>query len=147
MRRNGFTLVETLLAVVVAGILMMMGLPRLQLAVTQSSLKSARGAVAGMYSRARAVAIETNRRTALQVDGNSLLITATPRLVAAAGSSIDTVGVVQDMYAAYRATISATADSIPVDPRGIGAGIGSTLTLSRNGHTRTITISSFGRVN
>ena len=59
----------------------------------------------------------------------------------------DTMGAVQDLSTQYKVTVTGV-DSIAFDPRGFGASFGDTtsVTLSRNSHSETISLDGLGRV-
>jgi Tfp pilus assembly protein FimT len=142
-------LVETLIVVVILGLIVLIGLPRISTAMAQSDLRSARTTMINMVAKARAASVQSNRVTWIKIDGNSIYVGATPRLVTLAGSSADTVGVVEDLAEHYRVAVTTTGtDSIQFDPRGFGAGFGtgSSIVVSRDGHSSTITIDGLGRV-
>jgi prepilin-type N-terminal cleavage/methylation domain-containing protein len=145
--RNGFTLVEALIVVVLLGLMVLIGFPRMSSAMVQSDLRSARTTMVNMVAKARAASVQSSRITWIKIEGNSVYVGATPRLVTLAGSPSDTVGAVEDLADLYGVTV-AGVDSIQFDPRGFGAGFGAadSIMLSRDGHSSTITIDGLGRV-
>lgn len=143
MRRSGFTLVETLLVVVVAGIILAIGFPRMRDAKTRSDLRSARTTVASMYARARSAAVEANRTSSLRFNGNNAVVVRAQ----ATGTVLDTVGPVQNLMSSYGVTIASTSNQLDVDPRGLGANTGQVvIRLSRGGYTDSVVVSGFGRI-
>jgi prepilin-type N-terminal cleavage/methylation domain-containing protein len=145
--RRGFTLIETLIVIVVAGLMMAAGFPRLRQAMISTNLRSARNQMAALHAQARAVAVERGRSSAIWVNGNQVMVVTTPRLVELAGSTHDTVGGVHDMMAEFGAAVTTAGDPIGFDPRGIGTNsAAATLTLTKYSHTKTMTISPFGRL-
>jgi Tfp pilus assembly protein FimT len=145
--RSGFTLVEAIIVVVVLGLMTIIAFPKMSAAMSRSDLRSARTTMANLVVMARVASMQSNRVTWVKVEGGSAFVGATPRLVAVAGSTIDTVGVVHDLSEAYDVTL-AGVDSIRFDPRGFGSGFGSSgsITLSRGSYSETITIDGLGRV-
>jgi prepilin-type N-terminal cleavage/methylation domain-containing protein len=146
--RGGFTLVETLIVVVVLGLIVLIGFPKMSSAMVQNDLRAARTTMVNMMVAARAASVQSNRITWIKIEGNSAYVGATPRLVPLALSTADTVGSVQDLADLYGVAVVAGVDSIQFDPRGFGMGLGTekSIVLSRDGHSSTITIDGLGRV-
>lgn len=147
-RRAGFTLVETLLVVVVVGILTLMTYPRVNAAVTRSDIRGSRTRVANMLATARTVATQSSRTARLQFEGNKVFVTASPRRTGAGDR--DTVGLVVDLNTVYgiTTTLSNGTTEIVFDPRGLASGFGGdvTITLARGGHSQALKIDMLGRV-
>lgn len=145
-RRYGYTLVETLIALVVVSLLLMIALPRVANAFARQSLRGARTTVVNAAALARAAAQEGARTTWIKFEGTKVLVLARPRVVAVAGSNADTVGSVRDLAEEYGATFAAP-DSIRFIPSGLG-GLGGTqtITLSHGDYTEVITMDGLGRV-
>jgi prepilin-type N-terminal cleavage/methylation domain-containing protein len=150
--RKGFTLTETLIAIVVVSLLALIGYPRAVNAIATTNVRAARTTVINMIAKARTVATQTNRRSAqIEFTGNKVVVTATPRLVSLAGSSKDTVAPVRDLNAMYGVTVTSTLGVngvIAFDPRGIGIGLGasSQISLTKSGKTQMFTVDKLGRV-
>ena len=146
-RRDGFTLVETLVVVVLLGLIVLIGFPKMRAALGRSDLRGARTTMINMVAAARAASVQGNRLTWIKFQGNTAHVLARPRVVPAGGSNADTVGAVRNLSTQYGVTVVAT-DSIQFDPRGFGTAFGGTKTivLSKGGHSSTITIDGLGRV-
>ena len=146
-RRDGFTLMEMLIVIVVISAVSLISVPSIRSAKLKSELRSSRTAVAGMYARARSAAIQYNRSTIVAFNGASVAVLATPRMVAAAGSTVDTIGRVNNLGVAYGVTVASTSDSLRVDPRGFGANTAAvTVRLTRAEFTDSVVIGAFGRL-
>jgi prepilin-type N-terminal cleavage/methylation domain-containing protein len=150
-RRDGFTLVETLIVIVLLGLIVLIGFPKLSSAMVQSDLRSARTTIVNMVATARAVSVQSNRLTWIKFEGSTAHVLARPRLIGAGGAPnfpADTVGSVQDLADQYGVAVVPGVDSIQFDPRGFGAWIGGdvSIVVSRGGHSSTITIDGLGRV-
>jgi len=145
-RRDGFTLVEALIAVVILGLIVLIGFPKMSSAMVQSDLRSARTTMVNMVATARAASVQSNRLTWIKFEGNTAHVLARPRVDGAAGA--DTVGGVQDLSDLYDVAVVPGVDSIQFDPRGFGMGFGTdvAIVLSRSGHSSTITVDGLGRV-
>ena len=145
--RRGFTLIEIMTVVIIAGALMLLGFPRLNQAFVSASVNGGSGAVASTFARARAAAIETGRATRLRFNGNMMYVTASPRLVAAAGSTMDTVGVVQNLNQQFGVSVAVSDTTLGFDPRGFGLNTSTVTAVVSKGTTiDTLRISAFGRV-
>ncbi len=148
--RFGFTLVETLIVVVIFGLLTLMAFPRMSSALVRNDLRGARTTTINLVAKARAVATQSNRRTWVRFAGNTAYVVARPRVDGVGGAQgADTVGGIQNLYGVYKVNLTAGVDSIQFDPRGIDSGFstaGVTIQLSRGGYTSAITIDGFGRV-
>ena len=96
---------------------------------------------------ARAASIQTGRRTWVKFDGDNAFVLARPRRAAPAAGNADTLGTVQNLSAQYKVTVAAWT-RLAFDPRGFGASFGDTtsVTLSRNSHSETVTLDGLGRV-
>lgn len=147
-RRDGFTLVETLIAVVLLGLIVLIGFPKMSSAMVQSDLRSARTTMVNMVATARAVSVQSNRLAWIKFEGSTAHVLARPRLTVGGAGNADTVGGVQDLSDLYGVAVVAGVDSIQFDPRGFGMGFGTdvSILLSRSGHSSTITIDGLGRV-
>lgn len=142
-RRNGFTLIEMLMVVVIVGLGLLIALPRFQSVLGQSNLTSARAAVITMHSIARATAA-SGRAAVVRMTGNSILVTATPRLKAGAGSR-DTVAGPKNMSTEYGVSMSPSVDTIMIDQTGLGRNA-SNIILTKSSFKDTIRVNTYGRV-
>jgi prepilin-type N-terminal cleavage/methylation domain-containing protein len=147
-RRRGFTLVETLVAVVVLSLLCLIGFPKVREGMARNNVRASRTQLVNMLAKARASATVNNRRTWLWISGNQAVIMARPRLSAGAGNA-DTIGVVENLNSRYGTTVSFN-DSIGFDPRGLPTGWGATtkynIKVSKSGHTDSVMVDMRGRV-
>lgn len=145
--RHGFTLVETLIAVVMVSLLMLIAFPKVRAAIIKTDLRSARTAVVNSAARARAVATEGSRISWLTFDGNRMLVTAAPRRTPPLGGGVDTVGQVLDLEEAYGVGVTGPT-SIQFNPNGLSTGLATaqTISLARDGHTENVQLDGLGRV-
>jgi Tfp pilus assembly protein FimT len=134
-----------LIVVVVIGLMSLIAIPRLADAFAQNNLISARAKVVSLFAVARSTAMGSSRATVLHLTGNSLYVTASPRLVAVAGSTIDTVTTAESIATQYGVSASTTADSILIDQSGLGQN-GATIVLTKGYRADTIVISQYGRI-
>ncbi len=146
-RRDGFTLVETLIVVVLLGLIALVAYPKMSSAMLRNDVRSARTALVNLVAKARAGATQGNRATWIKFEGNSAYVLARPRRLPGAGDA-DTLGAVEDLAEAYGVALAATVDSIQFDPRGIGTGFGSSATIlvSHGSYSDAITVDALGRI-
>jgi prepilin-type N-terminal cleavage/methylation domain-containing protein len=148
-RRVGFTLVEIMIVVVIFGIMTLVAYPKVSTSLAKNDVRSSRTALANMFSKARAVAMQGGRTARVEIVGNNVFVTASPRQAAGAGDR-DTVGGVQNLYGVYGVTLtsSRTVGSIDYDPRGFVPNLGQSLTLyvTRSGKQDSVKIDFLGRV-
>jgi prepilin-type N-terminal cleavage/methylation domain-containing protein len=144
-RRNGFTLVEALMVIVVIGLVSLIGLPRLQNAWAHSNVLSSKAKITSLYARARASAIEGSRTAILVVNGGNAYVVARPRLVDLAGSTFDTITPVENLYTQYQVNLTADVDSLPIAPTGLGLN-GAQVVLTKGSYADTVFINQYGRI-
>jgi prepilin-type N-terminal cleavage/methylation domain-containing protein len=138
MQPRGFTLVEVLLVLAVAGILGALALPPLIAMRDRASVRAAATAAAAAFDAARALAITRARRAAVHVD------TSRARLVV--HSFGDTVLRVP-LGDGWGVRVAASRDSTAFAPDGLGYGAANlSLVLSRGSSADTVTLSRLGRV-
>lgn len=142
-RRNGFTLIEMLMVVVIFSLTLLIALPRMRSALGRSNLASARAEVIAMHSIARATAA-SGRVAVVRMTGNTVLVTATPRLKAGAGTR-DTIALPKNMSAIYGVTVAPSVDTLRMDQTGLGTN-GSNIILTKSTFKDTIKVNTYGRV-
>jgi len=113
MNRSGFTAIEMVIVVVLIGIIAMIGFPKISKTLDKTNLRSARDAVGTLAGTARAAAIQRGCRGVLHFTANTVWVTT------ACPAKVDTVSGVQDLYAQFKVTMSASRDSVQYDPRGL----------------------------
>ena len=145
--RQGFTLIETLLVILILGVVVLIGFPRMSAGMTSAGVRGARTTLINMLAKARSAATQTNRIALVKIQGNNAFVLLRPRLLPGAGDA-DTLGAVARLGEGYGVTVTATIDSVRFDPRGMGTGFGTgtTFLVSRNGSSETIRIDGLGRV-
>jgi prepilin-type N-terminal cleavage/methylation domain-containing protein len=149
-RRKGFSLVEMLIVVVILGIIVLLGFPRMQAGLVNNNVRAARTTFINMIAGARAAASQTNRSTWVKIESSRAVVLARPRLdgVKTGTTNADTIGPVQNLSSAYGVTLAATpADSFRFNPGFTTLGAGTTtFTISRSGHSDVVTVDGLGRV-
>jgi prepilin-type N-terminal cleavage/methylation domain-containing protein len=149
-RRRGFSLVEMLIVVVMIGIMLSIGFPKLRTGMINNNVRAARTALINMIAAARNAGSQTNRSTWVKIQGNRAVVLARPRLDFANTSSInaDTIGPVQNLGQLYGVTVTASpADSLRFNSTLTSLGlVGTTFTISRSGRVETVAVDGLGRV-
>ena len=144
---GGFTFLEVLIVFAFVGLMVLIAFPRLERALTSANVRNARTLSIGLYMRARSSALETGRVTTLTFNGDVALITATPRLMPVAGSTLDTLGGPHDLQVLYGVTVTGNPfNTLTVDPRGLASSNATTIYFTRVGKTDSMSVSGFGRV-
>jgi prepilin-type N-terminal cleavage/methylation domain-containing protein len=146
-RKNGFTLVEMLIVVVLIGAVLLIGWPKVANGLAKTNLRSSRTTVANMFAKARAFAMQSNRRTSINFNGNNVVITASPRTVLDGVSTVDSIGGVEKLSEAYGVSMTASVASVAFDPRGFGS-LGATqkFVVARNSKRDSVMVDGLGRV-
>jgi len=144
-RNSGFTLIELLIVVVIMGAISLIAFPRIKSTLQASALRGARTRLVMVYTAARAAAVQTSRPVRVHFSGNTVWVTATPRLTVGGSGTADTIGPVQSMSSVFGVTVASTVDSLMLDPRGLGLN-GGTLVIANAHGADTLTVTGFGRV-
>lgn len=145
MNRRGFTLIEAVVTVVVAGLLAMLGFPTFARTLSGRAAWNARAVAIGMYAQARANATETGRATTLRWNGNTALITATPHLNGAAG--VDTIGTPRNFDQLFGVRVTGSPSTVlTIDPRGLGTSASTIVYFTRDATRDSILVTGYGRV-
>ena len=140
MKRAGFTLVETVIVIVLIGILTAFAAPRIGSAIDRRNISGARVSITTLNAKARATAVQRGRPTALVRNGDTFFILARQPLTGA----VDTVDR-RNMYDAFKVTIGASQDTLRYDPRGLGLqNATSSFVIRRSGYADTVRISAIG---
>jgi prepilin-type N-terminal cleavage/methylation domain-containing protein len=138
MVRRGFSLLELIVVIMIAGIVVALALPRFTKARDAAAVHAAVGELGALYAAARQEAIARRAAVAVRIDtaGRAVeLRVADARLVRRALGEIYGVG------------LGTNRDSTVYDPRGIGFGLSNvTIVVRRGSVVHTLTMSRLGRV-
>jgi prepilin-type N-terminal cleavage/methylation domain-containing protein len=146
-RRNGFTLIELLIVVAIMGAVSLFAFPKIHESWVRSSMRGARNKIVAIYAASRATAIETNRTVWVHFNGDTVWVTASPRLSTTGTGTADTIGVVQSLDASYGVGLASSADSLQIDPRGLGVNSSSSsFAITKDSYADTLVVSGFGRI-
>ncbi len=143
MTRRGFTLIEVLIVIGLVGVMAAFAVPRIGRTLARQSVRSARGAVETLHSKARAISIQRGRRAALVFNGDVAVIVSRHPVTGA----VDTIGNPEDLHSRYGVTCTTSRDTLLFDPRGVGMESGNTtISVQKGPYVEGIVISSLGRV-
>lgn len=138
MRRRGFTLLEVVLVMSVAGVLLALLAPRFLSLRDGASVRAAMGELGAAFSAARQEAIARRTTVGLVID------TAAGTLVLRSGGRPIRQ---RALEAIYGVSLGANRDSAVYDPRGLGYGVSNlSVTVRRGSIVDTLTMSRLGRV-
>jgi prepilin-type N-terminal cleavage/methylation domain-containing protein len=146
--RRGFSLVELLIVVVIIGIMLSIGFPKLRTGMINNNVRAARTALINMIAGARNAGSQTNRSTWVKVSGSRVFVLARPRQDGTGGSTgADTIGPVQNMDGLYGVSITPVLDSFRFNPTLTSLDVvGKTFILSKSGFADTVSVDGLGRV-
>ena len=136
--RRGYTLLEIVLSLVIAGLLLGIALPRFGAFRDQLAVREESGRIAAAHRRARITAILQSRPVVLTIGPDSLTI------VAEADSGVPWS---QAGPAAHGVTLAGGSRELTFSPLGITTGVSNaTFRLTRGAFTRTVVVSRLGRL-
>jgi prepilin-type N-terminal cleavage/methylation domain-containing protein len=127
-RGNGFTLIEMLIVVVIIGL----------------AVLSAKARLMALYNTARATAVSSNQTATLRINGNQVMVYASPRRTAGAGT-IDTIVRPSNLSTSFGVTVGGGVDSVRVASSGLGMD-SAVIVLSKYTAVDTLYISRYGRI-
>jgi competence protein ComGC len=135
--RLGYSVLEMVIVVSIAGIVLALAIPRAQLALDRISVHSAAGDVVATLSSARSVALAGQSPVAVDVDSAGVLRIRR-------GSEILLSRAIGE---AHGVRVERTRDSLTYDPRGLGRGAANlSIVLRRRAAVETVFVSRLGRV-
>jgi prepilin-type N-terminal cleavage/methylation domain-containing protein len=140
--RPAFTFIELLMVVTIIGLMTMVTWKPFSQSFTASSRRAAARATISYVYKARAAAVQQSRQTWFVRTGNTVKILAdSSGVVVPYGNTID-------LSARYKATLTATRDTIRFDSRGFSANLGTTsrLIVTSAGAADTVCVTGIGRI-
>ncbi len=144
MPRNGLTLIELLLALVIVGLVLGFALPQSKPWLQRESVRSARRAVTTELARARAAAAQRGCLSALHLDPANSTVWVTACTLD--GTATDTVGAVNNLSSRHGVTFSSDRTTVRFTPHGLAFETSQTVVIfSREGFSDTLAISPLGR--
>jgi prepilin-type N-terminal cleavage/methylation domain-containing protein len=141
---RGFTLLELMIGLAILAIMTLTAIPSINRVGDRAQVKSARTAMFNHLAAARQAAQHGGRLVVFKVSGGIVWSEGEPRLVAAFGSTRDTLAM-NDLAAEFRVGVTSTLDSVVFDPRGYGTGAGK-VRLSRGAAIDSLVVTGLGSV-
>jgi type II secretion system protein H len=149
MRRRtaGFTAIEMVLVIVIAGIMMAIAIPFLRNASEKTSTRGAGDEISRLYATARATSIQRGKTAWLVLDAGAGTVMVIAKQVN--GTAIDTIVKPDNLNTRYKVTFTTSTDSLVFTPRGIGANLATTtvvLSSTTGGVVDTVLIYATGKI-
>ena len=138
--RSGFTLLETIIVLVVIALLASLGTPMVNKAIGQSRVQNSAGVIAGDLQLAFSLASRQRSPLRITVDPSARKYRITTR----AGTVIKERNL-GDMSDLHVSTMSSTVSTLDVFPNGLSSGP-IAITVGINGYAQTITMTRAGQV-
>lgn len=136
--RRGYTVVELVMVVTIAGLLMALALPRTLLILDRITVRSAAGDVLATLDLARTLALAGNSAVAVDVDSLSGVLRVRRGAEVLLSRNIGHV---------HGVRVGRTRDSLTYDPRGLGRGAANlSIVIRRRAAAETVFVSRLGRV-
>jgi Tfp pilus assembly protein FimT len=130
-----------MIALVVAGLMFAMALPKLRDTVAARDVRSAKSAVANLFARARINALQTRKSTTVHFSSTDAWVTMPVT------GGLDTIGAVAQLSSLYGVSVTPSVASITVMPTGLAnMAATATITVTRSGKSDSVMISGYGRV-
>ncbi len=143
----GFTVIEMLMVIVVAGIMMAVAIPFLRTTSQKTAVHGAADEISRLYATARATSIQRGKLSWLVLDPTNSSALVIANKVNAVG--IDTIVKPDNLKTRYSITFTSSADSLVFTPRGVGANVATTtviLTSTTGGIVDTVSIYPTGKI-
>lgn len=149
MRKHtaGFTAIEMVIVIVVAGIMMAISVPFLRNTSQKTSVSGAADEISRLYATARAASIARGKLAWLVLDPSTSSVLVVAKQVN--GTGIDTVSQADNLATRYKVTFTTSTDSLVFTPRGVGANLVTTtviLSSTTGGVVDTVYIYPTGKI-
>ncbi len=142
---RGFTLLETLTALVLMGVIMALAAPKFWEMMTHENVRQARANVTAHLAGARSIAVQRGCEAVMHFDQTSSRVWVTT--CRPLGGDKDTLGLIENLSSRFGVVfLSTPADSILFTPQRIAFSADwITLTFSKDGYDAVLQISPLGR--
>ena len=144
MDRKGFSLIEMLMVIALAGLIMAIGFPRLRDGLEHQNVRSAKALLSTLVATARGTAVQRGCNATLNMTADSVWVTACG--VNPPAASV-TVGTKKLVGSEFSVSLTPGAASIVYDPRGIRTTFQTTSVRITGPHyTDSVVINQVGKV-
>lgn len=144
MSRQGFTLIEAIVVIVIISTLLTLAMPKVKTYVLHESVRSARREVTTHLARGRATAVFRGCRAVLHLDPATSRVWITACQID--GPGLDTVGSVEDFQSHFGVAFTSDGDSVLFTPQGVAMASASiAMTFTKDGWTENLSITPVGR--
>lgn len=140
--RRGFNIIELLFALVLFGILVAFGAPRLAAAREQAAVRSARQQVQGYLMAARSTAMQRGSASVFYANASAASIWV------AGAATTDTVAAPFSLSTEYAVELSGNVDEVRFNSRGFATNLAGNgvIRISRNGNSDSLCVSRLGAI-
>ena len=112
--RQGYTLAEMVIVVVMVGMLSIFAIPKFSLVAESNKISAAREEITAAIATARAAAVQKGRTATLWFSGNTMWVT----VITSNSGTTTTVVPVKSFSTLYNVSVTAPASAITFDMRG-----------------------------
>jgi type II secretory pathway pseudopilin PulG len=144
--RQGISLVEMLLVIVLIGLMLALALPKAGELYDHTMVRSARTALTNLYNAARVTARASNQVAVLRLNAGVVVLERNQSFPSTAKDTVTMGGEFHDFPARYGVTITGP-DSVRLDPRGMLIDAGPhTWVFTRDDWSDSVMVNSYGRI-
>ena len=115
MRRLGFTTIELLIVIVLIGVIVTIGFPRIRRTLDKTNVRSARVYLSTAVATARAAAVQRGCRAVVHFTSGASGTVWVTTCSRANPAALDTIGGVVQLASRYNVTLAVTTDLYTVD--------------------------------
>lgn len=144
--RQGISLVEMLVVIVLIGMMVAVALPKAGKLYDHAMVRSARTTLTNLYNATRVTARASNQVAVLRLNGGVVVLERNQSFPSTVKDTVTMGGQFHDFPARYGVTITGP-DSVRMDPRGMLVDAGPhTWVFTRDGWSDSVMVNSYGRI-
>lgn len=145
MGNRGFTIIELMTVMVIAGILFLFGFPRLRDSLQKSNVRSAKAGMATLVAKARAAAVARGCTSTMNLSASNGTVSIS--VCALSGGGTVLLGGVDSLAARYKVVMNPSATTLQFDPRGLSVGFtGMTVRFTSGTAVDSVVVNPLGKV-